>query len=252
MFFPRSSGSLRPRARFFPSGGGTVRRARLDKPGVYDKIVVFQTCFGQGRCRALRTVYLLRHAAPLLPDEMRRWCLGSRSDPPLSPTGQSAAAALARRLSGLAVSAVGTSPLLRCRQTAELLFPQLPAAVLPGMAELDCGAWDGLPFDVIRAEYPEAYALRGADPSIPPPGGEPLAQAAARGIAAITDFLAETEGDLAIIGHAGINRAILCALAARPFSEAPEIPMDYLSIHLLCQANGALRAEPRQKGSMVL
>ena len=200
----------------------------------------------------MRTVYLLRHAAPQLPDETRRWCLGSRSDPPLSPAGRSAAAALAHSFADLGISSVGTSPLLRCRQTAELLFPALPAAVLPGMTELDCGAWDGLSFDVIRAEYPDVYARRGIDPSVPPPDGEDMAHAAARGLAAITGFLAGTEGDLVVVGHAGINRAILCALAARPFAEIQEIPMDYLAIHLLRQEDGALRAEPWQKGSLKL
>jgi len=200
----------------------------------------------------LRTVYLLRHAAPQLPDEARRWCLGSRSDPPLSAAGQASAAALARRLADCGITAVGTSPLLRCRQTAALLFPELPAAELPGMTELDCGEWDGLSFDVIRSEYPELYALRGADPSVPPPGGEAPSHAAARGLAAIRAFLAATEGDLAIVGHAGINRAILCDIGAGPFSGIREIPMDYLSVYLLRHENGAFRAEPWQKGSLDL
>lgn len=200
----------------------------------------------------MRTVYLLRHAAPQLPDETRRWCLGSRSDPPLSLAGQSAAADLACRFADLGISAVGSSPLLRCIQTAEHLFPSQPVTVLPGMAELDCGAWDGLSFDAIRTEYPDLYALRGADPSVPPPGGESMASAAARGIAAITDFLAETGGDLVIVGHAGINRAVLCSLAARTFAEIRKIPMDYLRIHVLRHENGVLRAEPWQKGSLSL
>ena len=199
----------------------------------------------------MRTVYLLRHAAPQLPDETLRWCLGGRSDPPLSPAGQEAAARLAHSLSCLGVSAVGSSPLLRCRQTAEFLFPKLSAVVLPGMAELDCGAWDGLSFDTIRTEFPDLYALRGTDPCVPPPGGETLDHAAERGLAAITAFLAETDGDLVVVGHSGINRAVLCAVASLPFSEIRQIPMDYLSMHLLRHDGGSLCAEPWQKGSMI-
>lgn len=190
----------------------------------------------------MRSIYLLRHAAPQMPGGIHR-CLGRRSDPPLSPEGAAAAAALGTFFRERSVTAVGVSPLLRCRQTAELIFPSLPLTVLPGITELDCGAWDGMSFAEIRQRYPALYARRGQDNSVPPPGGETADCAAARGLAALEEFLSRTEGDVAVVAHAGINRAILSALLSRPYAEMLGIPMDYLSIYRLRRDGAACTAE---------
>ena len=198
---------------------------------------------------ALRTLYLLRHAQPQMPGGVR-CCLGQHTDPPLAPEGEAAARELAEFFAGREITAVGTSPLLRCRQTAELLFPAIPAEVLPGMIELDGGAWEGLSFAQIRARYPEIYARRGTDASVPPPGGETMAHGAVRGVAALEEFFSRTEGNVAVIGHSGIDRAVVCALAGVPFSENRTLPMHYLQIHLLYRENGVLTVVPWEKGSI--
>lgn len=179
----------------------------------------------------MRTVYLLRHARPEGADTPR--CLGGRSDPPLSAAGAAACAALAAGLAALDIRAVGSSPLLRCRQTARLLFPGTAPVLLPGLAELDCGEWDGLPFSEIRARWPAHYARRGQDPTLPPPGGETLERAAARAGAALRDFLGATAGDVALVGHSGVNRALLCALTGTPYARHRAFPQPYLCVNLL-------------------
>lgn len=179
----------------------------------------------------MRTLYLLRHASPA-GDGLSR-CLGGRSDPPLSAEGASACAALANLLATRDIRVVGSSPLLRCRQTAQLLFPEIQPVLLPGLAELDCGDWDGLPFSEIRARWPEHYARRGEDPTLPPPGGETLDRAAARAEAALRAFLTETAGDVALVGHNGANRALLCALTGTPYARYRDFPQPYLCINLL-------------------
>lgn len=179
----------------------------------------------------MRTLYLLRHGRPAGDGTSR--CLGGRSDPPLSAEGAAACADLANALARLDIRAVGCSPLLRCRQTAELLFPGIQPALLPGLAELDCGDWDGLPFSEIRTRWPEHYARRGQDPALPPPGGETLDRAAARAGEALRTFLAATEGDVALVAHSGVNRALLCALTGTPYARYPEFPQPYLCINLL-------------------
>lgn len=179
----------------------------------------------------MRTLYLLRHSQPA-GAEMSR-CLGSRSDPPLSAEGAAACAALTAVLASRNIRAVGSSPLLRCRQTAQLLFPEIQPMLLPGLAELDCGDWDGLSFSEIRARWPEHYARRGEDPTLPPPGGETLDHAAARAEAALRAFLSETEGDVALVGHSGVNRALLCALTGTPYARYRDFPQPYLCVDLL-------------------
>ena len=123
--------------------------------------------------------------------------------------------------------------MLRCRQTAEAMAGDLPVGLVPGLEELDCGLWDGLSFDEIRARYPEEYARRGLDPALPPPGGEPPEHAAARGLAALYALAARTQGDLAVVAHAGLNRAVLCALTGRPMAELRTLPQAHLCMNVL-------------------
>lgn len=190
----------------------------------------------------MQRLYLLRHAEPGF-STGGRFCLGQRSDPPISAEAAAGATTLPRLFAVREIRAVGTSPLLRCRQTAQLLFPGVEATLLPGMLEQDCGLWDGLSFDEIRAKYPADYARRGENPALPPPGGERPEAAAARGLAALREFLSRTEGDAAVIGHAGINRAMLCTLLKKPFSELYQISQPYLGVNLLCFDGGEFRVE---------
>lgn len=180
----------------------------------------------------MKTILLLRHG-PVDYMDGRKCCLGSRTDPPLTPAGRAAAAALAPMLRARGVQAVWSSPLLRCRETAEAMAAGLPTGCVPGLEEQDCGAWDGLSFDEIRARFPAEYARRGLDPALPPPGGEPPDQCAARGLAALRRLAEQAEGNLAVVAHAGINRAMLCRLTERPMSEMRTLPQPYLGVSLL-------------------
>ncbi len=180
----------------------------------------------------MRTILLFRHAQTDRPDGPKR-CLGSRTDVPASPEGLLAAASCAPLLREAEIGSVWSSPMLRCRQTAEVLAGGLPTGIVPGLEELDCGAWDGLGFAEIRARFPEEYASRGRDPALPPPGGEQPEHAAQRGLAALYSLAERTEGNLAVVAHAGINRVMLCALMNLPMSEQRGLPQPYLCVNAL-------------------
>ena len=105
--------------------------------------------------------------------------------------------------------------------------------LLPGLSELDCGDWDGLSFSEIRERWRSHYARRGEDPTLPPPGGETLAHAAARAEAALRSFLSETDGDVALVGHSGVNRALLCALTGSPYARYRDFPQPWLCVNRL-------------------
>ena len=123
--------------------------------------------------------------------------------------------------------------MLRCCQTAQAMSGGLPVDTVPGLEELDCGAWDGLAFEEIRARFPEEYARRGKDPTLPPPGGETLEHASQRGLAALYALAERTKGNLAVVAHAGINRAMLCALMHLSLSEYRSLPQPYLCANVL-------------------
>ena len=128
--------------------------------------------------------------------------------------------------------------MLRCRQTAEAVAGDLPVGVVPGMEELDCGEWDGMSFEEIRARYPEEYALRGEDPSRPMPGGETSEECAGRALAALRDLLGRTEGNIAVCAHGGVNRILVRTLAGDPGLRP--LPQPYLCVNVLRSEGGNL------------
>ena len=190
----------------------------------------------------MRTILLFRHAPADYMDG-KSCCLGSRTDAPITQAGRAAACALAPLLRERGVASVWSSSMLRCRQTAEAMAGGLRVECVPGLEELDCGAWDGLSFDEIRARYPEDYARRGVDPALPPPGGEAAVHAAARGLAALRRLAAQTEGNLAVVAHAGINRAMLCVLLGLPMREMRSLPQPYLCANVLQWDGGRFSVE---------
>ena len=70
--------------------------------------------------------------------------------------------------------------------------------------------------------------------------GEDFAQAARRGIAALTEALSRSEGELAAVCHSGLNRAMLCALTGRAMAEMRALPQPYLCVNVLLFDGNAL------------
>ncbi len=135
-----------------------------------------------------------------------RWCVGGRSDFPLSPLGRLQAALLpfAPELRG--IETVFCSSLIRARDTAAALSPS--PVVMPGLEEQDMGAWDGLSFAQIKESFPALYATREDDPSLLPEGAESEENVRARMEAALKRCLAESAGDIAAVSHKGAIAAV--------------------------------------------
>jgi len=176
-----------------------------------------------------RRVYLIRHARPA-GDGVPRY-LG-RTDPALSAEGREEARLLGLWFQGLKAGGVYCSPLRRCVETARYLSPD-PVPV-PGLEEIDMGTWEGRPRAEIRALYPADYEARGRDfAHFAPPGGESFAQAARRARAALKGILEGSGGDVAVVAHAGVNRALLCAAAGRPLQDLMTFPQRYCGVSTL-------------------
>ena len=146
----------------------------------------------------MKKVYLIRHGLPDFPDG-KKMCIGT-TDIPMSETGLAQAAQMARMLPP--VTAVFSSPLTRAVQTAQAIG--MPVAVLDGLREMYAPEWDGLTFEQIRQRYPELYAARAHDLTIPPPGAEDPAEGLARFSAAMEAAAQTAPGDFAVAAHGGI------------------------------------------------
>jgi alpha-ribazole phosphatase len=149
---------------------------------------------------------LLRHLVPV-GGEGR--CYG-RTD--LDP-GAGLGARAARLAAGLPRPAcIVTSPLRRCRSLAVRLGGQfrVPVMVDRGWTEIDFGAWEGKPWDLVPRDELDAWAadlLRAR-----PHGGESVAMLLAR----VRRALGRTVPGSLVVTHAGAIRAALVATGAGP------------------------------------
>jgi broad specificity phosphatase PhoE len=132
-----------------------------------------------------------------------------RTDVPLTPRGEAAAAALAPALAKRPIVAVFTSPASRAGRTAELAGLQ-GAKPDPDLQEWDYGGYEGLTTPQIRAERPGWYLWRdGVIPGDAAHPGETVAQVGARADAVlgrVTPLLAE--GDVALVAHGHLLRVL--------------------------------------------
>lgn len=188
----------------------------------------------------MRTIYLMRHAQPQF-ENGRRCCLGQKTDPPLSIEGREQALALRDCFNPDTVTGVYASRLQRSVETARILAAdRWNVTVLPGIEELDCGEWEGKTFAEIQQEYPLLYAKRKQDMSLPPPGGECFESAAARALTVLRHLLDHSHGDIAVVAHAGVNRAILCSLMNIPMKDNRTLDQPYGCINILVEHQGNL------------
>ncbi len=145
------------------------------------------------------TLYLVRHAEPELTGVM----LG-KFDSPLSAAGKQAAAAIKLRLRP---AVVFSSPLLRARQTAELLSDREPI-VLAGLCEIGYGDWDGMKWNEIDARDPELARRKLADWfGVTPPGGEPWSEFEAR-VRRAGEEIVRSASRAIVVAHAAVNSVL--------------------------------------------
>lgn len=179
----------------------------------------------------MKQVYLIRHGLPDFP-KGQRMCLGT-TDLPMGAEGLAQAAEMAEKLPP--VTAVFSSPLTRAVQTAQAI--SLPVTILEDLRELHAGQWDGLTFAQIRVRYPELYAARGLDPTLPLPGAEDHAAGLARFRSAMEKAALQSPGDFAVVAHGGIIAQFLQAVSGvwRKPDYAEIIPLIWENGHFLLQ-----------------
>lgn len=135
------------------------------------------------------------------------------TDPPISVRGQVQASALAETVLSFRPDCCFCSPMLRTRQTAEIVLRPEACGInyLPELREVDFGLWEGLSFDEIQARYPELaadWANKGVDFGFPE--GEKIKDFWNRVRAAARLFTSGPEETVLIISHGGVIRALIC------------------------------------------
>jgi len=162
----------------------------------------------------LNIVLLLARHGETLWNEMR--LIQGRTDVALSDTGREQAKVLSAALASIPLASIYCSPLLRARETAEIL--SIPHKIAPkmdeGFIEMNFGEWEGKTHIALRKEFPEKYDKWLVDPGqVAVPRAERLSDVQARVKRSFQHITEENdERIVAVVGHGGVNRALLLSL----------------------------------------
>ncbi|HEX6969729.1 MAG TPA: MSMEG_4193 family putative phosphomutase [Micromonosporaceae bacterium] len=139
----------------------------------------------------MATLLLLRHGRTTANAEGG---LAGHRPVELDETGRAQAVAAGVRLRGLPLTAVVTSPLLRCRQTLELALPDTSPVPERGLIECGYGEWEGQPLKKLSRD-PLWRVVQQHPSGAVFPGGESLAAMAARAVAAARQWDAQVTAE---------------------------------------------------------
>ena len=157
----------------------------------------------------MSTAYLLRHGATEA-NERRAYC-GS-ADLPLSAAGRAQLGSL--RAAGGYPAAGGlwiyTSGLRRTEETLEILFGQVPHRIVPGLREMDFGAFEGHTYAELEEDPDYRAWLSGENEKNRCPGGESGSEMTCRVLAAFRALV--PSGDFLAVTHGGPIAAVMADL----------------------------------------
>jgi broad specificity phosphatase PhoE len=189
-------------------------------------------------------IYLLRHGQ-IEGDGLRRFI--GWTDPPLSEKGRETARKWRDALSDIAFGEIVCSDLRRSKETATIIAAGRRISSMPEFREIGLGAWDGMPRDGIRAGQPDAWRQRGADMAgFRPPGGESFADLSERVLPSfhrIAAVYTRQDDHALIVGHAGVNRLILCHLLGMNLENMFRLGQDYGGLTRIRRRGDGFRVE---------
>ncbi len=151
-----------------------------------------------------------------------------RSDVPLSPLGWRQVERLGRRLSNEDLTAIYSSPLVRARDTADAIgrLSGLDPVIDEELNDLDCGEWEGLSDDEVRAQYPEVrHAWLSSPHLVRLPGGESLDDVSAR-VGRVLERACNGKGTIVLVSHRVIIKSAVCLLLGLDNSHFWDIAVD--------------------------
>lgn len=152
----------------------------------------------------MRRIYLVRHGMPEKSTSEKEYI--GVTDLPLSTRGSAEVAQLGsyflQRLPAATTVRILTSPLQRCRQTAEEIYRVLSDGgialpklfIVEALHEINLGEWEGKSVRETRERFPEAYEARGrALGTYHTPGGESFLEASVRFKNAMEEILEDSD-----------------------------------------------------------
>lgn len=171
---------------------------------------------------ATTNLFFLRHGeTPLTPQ--RRFSGTGSGDPGLSDIGRGQAeqAAHSTALRSAGLTRVVTSPLRRCRETAEVIADalKLPLEVDDDLREMNFGVWEGLTFAEVEQQYPGDLAAWKQSADVAPTGSSETFANLLQRMTRVAESLTSTYPDTSVLAvtHVTPVKALVAhALSAPP------------------------------------
>jgi probable phosphoglycerate mutase len=176
-------------------------------------------------------IYLLRHGEIGSAGDKRfvGW-----TDVPLNDTGIGQAERWRVKLAGSGFDSIFCSDLDRTRLTAHIITRERKMKVqeVPELREIHLGELEDLPFAEVQSRLPKTWRQRGEDLfAFRPAGGESFADLRERVLPAFEKIAGQTEANVLIVAHGGVNRIILCHLLGMPPENLFRLGQDYACLN---------------------
>ena len=209
-----------------------IRKIEVDSPEIhydmddlegYQRMQFFLEEKRTGLPVSCRKIYLIRHGETQQHSEP---IMLGQTDVPLSEKGLRQAIAAGEKLYEFspALSGIYASDLIRAAETAKTIAESNhnhPKVFFDSrLREISLGIWDGRAISDLRNRYPREFEERGKDIlRFRIPDGETFDELAKRSLDAFLEIMKNTDGEIALVTHAGVIRAIIAHLCGIPVEE---------------------------------
>jgi len=182
----------------------------------------------------LSKVILVRHGRTAWHAEGR---YAGTADVELDEVGRRQVELVEKRLEGVEIERVYTSPLSRCMELARTIAAShaVEVSIDERLREIDLGRWDGETYKDIIERDGEILSKWTADPSsVTVPDGESLVEVQERAMQWFSGAVAEHPGSTILASsHGGPIRSILAAVIGLPLSRIFRLQVDLASISIV-------------------
>lgn len=153
----------------------------------------------------------------------------------LNDKGRQQAQEVADRLGPQPITAIYSSPLERCMETAQPLAAALGLEVIPhpGVIEADYGAWQGANLKDL-AKQPEWELVQGYPSGFRFPGGETLREVQSRMVAALAQIVEDHPKQVvAVFSHSDVIKSAVAHFVGAPLDLFQRIMIDTASVSVI-------------------
>lgn len=190
-------------------------------------------------------LYLIRHGETDHNRAKPPRLQGQNLDDHLSDAGREQARRTGEFLRNAPLKAVYSSPLLRAHETAQAVAQHHGVTVqaMDAFLEVNVGDWEGLDWNEVTRDYPEAYEAFMRDAANNPyHGGESMNDVRRRVAPAFEELMARHVGQsIAVVAHNVVNKAFLAHVLDYDLANFRNLPQDNCGVNILQMRKGKTR-----------